>query len=221
LLKFRTLWVNEDSDTTWSVDDDARQTVLGRFLRKTSLDELPQLINVIRGDMSLVGPRPERPHFCEEFASSVPHYGDRHRVPTGITGWAQIHGLRGDTSIEERARFDNQYIERWTLWSDLGILCRTVPAVLRQAMGRRRCDRQEALPSLPVKAREVLPEPAGFPSSGMVVALFGPSGPSPEKDQIQGHVLTYDMGGAPYNGVRPSTGRSVPSHGTPLASPPR
>lgn len=130
VLKFRSLHVNDDSDTTWSVTDD-RQTTIGRFLRKSSLDELPQLINVLRGDMSLVGPRPERPHFVSRFDAEIPAYGARHRVPVGMTGWAQIHGLRGDTSLEERARFDNNYIENWSFWGDLVILARTVTAVLR------------------------------------------------------------------------------------------
>ncbi len=138
VLKFRTLHVNDDSDTTWSVTDDYRQTVIGRFLRKSSLDELPQLINVLRGDMSLVGPRPERPHFVSRFDAEIPAYEARHRVPVGMTGWAQIHGLRGDTSLEERARFDNNYIENWSLWGDLVILARTFTAVLRDLASKRR-----------------------------------------------------------------------------------
>jgi exopolysaccharide biosynthesis polyprenyl glycosylphosphotransferase len=130
VLKFRTMRQNEDSDSTWSVADDERRTVAGRFLRKTSIDELPQLFNVIRGDMSMIGPRPERPLFAVQFAAEVPRYEDRHRVPVGITGWAQVHGLRGDTSIPERARFDNYYVEHWSLWRDVVILFRTVGAVL-------------------------------------------------------------------------------------------
>jgi exopolysaccharide biosynthesis polyprenyl glycosylphosphotransferase len=138
VLKFRTLQVNDDSDKTWSVVTDVRVTPIGRVLRATSLDELPQLINVIRGDMSLVGPRPERPHFVSEFNERVARYDDRHRVPVGITGWAQVHGLRGDTSIEERARFDNRYIEHWSLWRDVVILGRTVAAVVRDTVTLRR-----------------------------------------------------------------------------------
>ncbi|MDP9070257.1 MAG: sugar transferase [Actinomycetota bacterium] len=125
VLKFRSLRLNDDSDTQWSVAADDRRTPIGSVLRKTSLDELPQLLNVLRGDMSLVGPRPERPAFVDRFSADVPRYPDRHRAPAGLTGWAQVHGLRGDTSIEERARFDNQYIEYWSLWNDIVILART------------------------------------------------------------------------------------------------
>jgi exopolysaccharide biosynthesis polyprenyl glycosylphosphotransferase len=131
VLKFRTILENGDSDTTWSVADDDRQTRVGAILRRTSLDELPQLINVLQGEMSLIGPRPERPHFVSRFGLEVPRYDDRHRVPGGVTGWAQIHGLKGDTPIADRARFDNQYIEHWTLWRDVVIFCRTVLQVLR------------------------------------------------------------------------------------------
>jgi len=131
LLKFRSMRVNDDSDTTWSVTDDERVTGVGRVLRRTSLDEIPQLWNVLRGDMSLVGPRPERPHFAVRFGETVPNYTDRHRVPVGVTGWAQVHGLRGDSSIAERARFDNHYIEHWSPWRDLVILARTVVAAFR------------------------------------------------------------------------------------------
>jgi exopolysaccharide biosynthesis polyprenyl glycosylphosphotransferase len=130
LLKFRTMRVNDDSDTTWSVAGDLRVTQIGRFLRRSYLDELPQLLNVLRGEMSLVGPRPERPHFARRFAHEVPRYGDRHRVAGGITGWAQVHGLRGDTPIPDRARFDNHYIENWSLWLDVVILARTIVSVL-------------------------------------------------------------------------------------------
>jgi exopolysaccharide biosynthesis polyprenyl glycosylphosphotransferase len=141
LLKFRSMLVNDDSDTAWSVAHDDRVTRVGRFLRKTSVDELPQLLNILRGEMSLVGPRPERPHFVELFSSEVPRYRDRLRMPAGLTGWAQVHGLRGDTSIVERVRFDNAYIENWSLWLDLVILART----LREALmgGERRARRHE------------------------------------------------------------------------------
>lgn len=128
VLKLRSLQVNDDSDTRWSVAGDPRLTPIGGFLRRTSLDELPQLVNVLRGEMSLVGPRPERPHFVEEFSRRIPGYDDRHRVPAGMTGWAQIHGLRGDTPIGDRARFDNHYIEHWSLWRDIQIMLRTLLA---------------------------------------------------------------------------------------------
>jgi lipopolysaccharide/colanic/teichoic acid biosynthesis glycosyltransferase len=99
-------------------------------MRKLSLDELPQLWNIIRGDMSLVGPRPERPSYVEEFSAQFPRYVARHRVPAGLTGWAQVHGLRGDTDIADRAAFDNYYIENWSMWSDIKITLRTVGQVL-------------------------------------------------------------------------------------------
>ena len=133
VLKFRTLHVNDDSDTKWSVEVANRFTPVGQFLRKTSLDELPQFFSILKGDMSLVGPRPERPFFVEQFSDDVDGYSDRHRVPVGLTGWAQVHGLRGDTSIEERARFDNHYIEHWSFWRDIVILVRTVGEVVRSA----------------------------------------------------------------------------------------
>jgi exopolysaccharide biosynthesis polyprenyl glycosylphosphotransferase len=132
ILKFRSMRVNSESDTQWSVNDDARVTKLGAFMRKTSLDELPQLWNVLRGDMSLVGPRPERPYFVERFEREVPGYGDRHRVPVGLTGLSQVNGLRGDTSIEDRAWFDNHYIENWSVGGDLAILARTAGAMIKQ-----------------------------------------------------------------------------------------
>jgi exopolysaccharide biosynthesis polyprenyl glycosylphosphotransferase len=135
LLKFRTLASrdSEEAAILWSVANDARVGRVGRLLRRTSLDELPQFWNVLRGDMSLVGPRPERPHFVAEFGERYGGgYRARHRVPSGLTGWAQVHGLRGNTSISERARFDNYYIDNWSLWFDLRILMRTVLAVLRR-----------------------------------------------------------------------------------------
>lgn len=126
MLKFRTLRADPgESDTRWTIAGDARVSGVGRLLRRTSLDELPQLWNVLRGDMSLVGPRPERPHFVAEFSHAYPGYAQRHRMPAGLTGLAQISGLRGDTSIEDRARFDNHYIDSWSLWQDLCIMLRT------------------------------------------------------------------------------------------------
>ncbi|GIH89779.1 sugar transferase [Planobispora siamensis] len=137
LLKLRTMKPADqhESATRWSIADDRRVGPVGRMLRRTSLDELPQLWNILRGDMSIVGPRPERPFFVERFSASVPLYGERHRVPVGLTGWAQVHGLRGDTSIEDRARFDNHYIDDWSLWSDIKIMVRTAGSVLRSDGG--------------------------------------------------------------------------------------
>ncbi len=133
--KFRTLRVNYESDTQWCVDDDPRVTWIGELMRRTSIDELPQLWSVVKGDMSLVGPRPERPFFVRRFSVDVDGYSDRHRLPVGLTGWAQVHGLRGDTSIQQRARYDNQYIEHWTLWRDITIMLRSLAEVARG--GRR------------------------------------------------------------------------------------
>lgn len=132
VFKFRTMPVNDDSDTTWSVEGDERLSGVGGFLRTTSIDELPQLFNVMRGDMSIVGPRPERPFFVEQFDASIPRYGDRHRLPGGMTGWAQVNHLRGDTSIDERARFDNYYIEHWSLWRDVVIVVKTIATFFRR-----------------------------------------------------------------------------------------
>jgi exopolysaccharide biosynthesis polyprenyl glycosylphosphotransferase len=139
LLKFRTMREPGSADhfelpsgcAPGGVEGIDRRTMLGRFLRETSLDELPQLINVLKGDMSLVGPRPERPEFVERFALEVNRYEDRHRVKSGITGWAQVNGLRGQTSIADRVEWDNYYIQNWSLGLDLRILALTVAEVLR------------------------------------------------------------------------------------------
>ncbi|MGP3634664.1 exopolysaccharide biosynthesis polyprenyl glycosylphosphotransferase, partial [Streptomyces sp. 24-1644] len=133
LLKFRTIRPADahESATRWNVSADRNMSRVGRLLRRTSLDELPQLWNVLRGDMSLVGPRPERPYFVDQFSRLHAGYGARHRMPVGITGLAQVHGLRGDTSIEERARFDNRYIETWSLWQDVCLLARTAGSLFR------------------------------------------------------------------------------------------
>ena len=111
--------------------NDPRRTRLGAFIRRHSIDELPQLINVLVGDMSMVGPRPERPVFVEQFRQSVPRYMERHKEKAGITGWAQINGLRGDTSISERTKYDLWYIENWSLLLDLNILLRTAFSLFR------------------------------------------------------------------------------------------
>ncbi|MCS0604980.1 exopolysaccharide biosynthesis polyprenyl glycosylphosphotransferase [Streptomyces sp. LP11] len=133
LLKFRTHRPVDEHEaaTRWSVAGERRMSPFCRFLRQTSLDELLQLWNVVRGDMSLVGPRPERPYFVGQFSQTYPGYAARHRMRAGITGLAQIHGLRGDTSIEDRARFDNAYIDNWSLWQDVCILLRTAAALVR------------------------------------------------------------------------------------------
>ncbi len=135
LLKFTSLRPasSVESAQNWNIGYDDRLTTVGKILRRSSLDELPQLWNILRGDMSLVGPRPERPFFVDEFTRKYPQYMARHRVPAGLTGTAQVHGLRGDTSIADRARFDNYYIENWSLWGDVKILLRTVSQVLTAA----------------------------------------------------------------------------------------
>jgi exopolysaccharide biosynthesis polyprenyl glycosylphosphotransferase len=132
-LKFRSMRPDAEKETgpIWATANDPRKTRLGTFLRRSSLDELPQLINVLIGEMSLVGPRPERPHFVEQFRRSVPRYWDRHREKAGITGWAQVNGLRGNTSIEERTAYDLWYVENWTPWLDIKIMLRTLFVVFR------------------------------------------------------------------------------------------
>ncbi|MEI2643969.1 MAG: sugar transferase [Candidatus Nanopelagicales bacterium] len=138
LLKLQTMKpVSEStSDVTWTVTDSSdRLGPMGKFLRKSSLDELPQLWNILRGDMSFVGPRPERPYFVEQFTEQYAHYEDRMRMTAGLTGLAQIYDLRGDTSIDDRARFDNRYADHWSLWSDLKIMLKTVPKVFKGSGG--------------------------------------------------------------------------------------
>lgn len=127
MLKFRTMYEGAEDETgpVWAKPNDPRCTPIGRVLRRLSLDELPQLFNVLKGDMSLVGPRPERPYFVEQFAQHIPRYMERHKVKAGITGWAQVNGLRGDCSIEERTKYDLYYVENWSLLLDLKILIKT------------------------------------------------------------------------------------------------
>ncbi|MFI6334609.1 exopolysaccharide biosynthesis polyprenyl glycosylphosphotransferase [Streptomyces sp. NPDC050535] len=133
LLKFRSHRPVDahEAATRWSVANEREMSRFCHFLRRTSLDELLQLWNVFWGDMSLVGPRPERPYFVGKFSQTYPGYAARHRMRTGITGLAQIHGLRGDTSIEDRCRFDNAYIDNWSLWQDICILLRTAASLVR------------------------------------------------------------------------------------------
>jgi exopolysaccharide biosynthesis polyprenyl glycosylphosphotransferase len=150
LYKFRSMRLGPDADAQsenssaidqllpgdtapGGVEGDDRRTFVGRILRRTSIDELPQLLNVLRGDMSIIGPRPERPEFVELFENDVVRYGDRHRVKSGITGWAQVHGLRGNTSLADRVEWDNYYIAHWSLGLDLKILLLTFAAVFRHA----------------------------------------------------------------------------------------
>jgi len=134
MLKFRSMRADAESETgpVWAKLDDHRTTPIGNFLRRTSLDELPQLFNVLKGEMSLVGPRPERPYFVEQFKGMIPKYLDRHRVKTGMTGWAQVNGLRGDSSLEERIKYDIYYIENWSFLFDLKILLRTIGAFVER-----------------------------------------------------------------------------------------
>ena len=140
MLKFRTMRVGGEDDVSFElvegmapggVEGSDRRTGVGRFLRRVSLDELPQLFNVLFGQMSLVGPRPERPEFVARFDSSVYRYGERRRVKSGITGWAQVNGLRGQTSLDDRVEWDNYYIENFSLWFDVKILLLTVAAVFK------------------------------------------------------------------------------------------
>jgi exopolysaccharide biosynthesis polyprenyl glycosylphosphotransferase len=134
IYKFRSMHMDAEKETgpIWAVSDDPRRTPLGRVLRRFSIDELPQLLNVLKGDMSLVGPRPERPAFVREFKERIPRYMLRHKVKSGMTGWAQVNGWRGNTSIERRIEHDIYYIQNWSLALDLKILWRTWRAVLRK-----------------------------------------------------------------------------------------
>ncbi len=122
MFKFRSMVVNAEEKARWTVENDPRRTRLGKYLRKYNLDELPQFVNVFLGHMSLVGPRPEQPMFVEQFRQMVPRYMERHREKAGITGWAQVNGLRGDTSIWERTKYDLYYIEHWSIWFDFKIM---------------------------------------------------------------------------------------------------
>jgi exopolysaccharide biosynthesis polyprenyl glycosylphosphotransferase len=126
MIKFRTMIVNAEEKAKWTTVHDDRVTPIGRFMRTHNIDELPQLINVLYGHMSLVGPRPEQVGFVAEFRKKYPRYGERHREKAGMTGWAQVNGLRGDTSIEDRLRADLYYVENWSLWLDFKIIFRTI-----------------------------------------------------------------------------------------------
>ena len=128
ITKFRSMAVGAEKKTgpVWAKENDERRSSIGSFLRRYNLDELPQLFNVLKGEMSIVGPRPERPEFMQEFKKKMPEYMLRHKMKSGITGWAQVNGLRGNTSIEERTKYDLYYIENWSLFFDMGILVRTI-----------------------------------------------------------------------------------------------
>ncbi len=132
-LKLRSMRADAEAESgpVWTTPDDPRRTRLGRFMRRYSLDELPQFINVLLGEMSVVGPRPERPHFVEQFSQTIPRYMRRHIEKAGITGWAQVNGLRGDTSIQERTRYDLYYVENWSLLFDLKIIAKTALLIFR------------------------------------------------------------------------------------------
>lgn len=133
VIKFRSMRPDAEAKTgpVWAHKDDPRTTPVGRFLRRFSIDELPQFVNVLLGDMSIVGPRPERPYFVEQFSQQIQRYPERHREKAGLTGWAQVNGLRGNTSIEERTAYDLWYVENWTPWLDIKIMLRTVIAIFR------------------------------------------------------------------------------------------
>ena len=126
MFKFRSMRVNDSQNNGWTTNDDSRRTAFGRVLRKFSIDELPQLFNVVKGDMSLIGPRPEIPFYVEQFKENIPLYMVKHQVRPGMTGWAQVNGYRGDTSIEKRIEYDVWYIENWSIALDIRIMLRTL-----------------------------------------------------------------------------------------------
>jgi len=133
MIKFRSMYIDSEKDGPKNTSrQDPRRTKVGVILRKLSLDELPQLINVFKGEMSLVGPRPERPIFVDKFREDIPRYFMRHKVKSGITGWAQVNGLRGDTSLEERTKYDLFYVENWSLGFDIKIILMTLRTLFRQ-----------------------------------------------------------------------------------------
>ena len=133
LVKFRSMRSDAEEYTgpVWAKPDDPRRTRIGSVMRRWSLDELPQLVNVLAGEMSMVGPRPERPHFVEQFSRYIPRYAERHNEKAGLTGWAQVNGLRGQTSIEERTKYDVFYVEHWSLVFDLKIMLKTIGTIFR------------------------------------------------------------------------------------------
>ena len=134
IIKFRTMVDNSSGQDSrdWTVPNDPRRTRLGRFLRRFSIDELPNLINVLMGHMSLVGPRAEQPQYVKQFSAEIPQYMERHREKAGMTGWAQVNGLRGDVPIDQRTQYDLYYIENWSIFFDVRILLRTLIAVFKE-----------------------------------------------------------------------------------------
>jgi lipopolysaccharide/colanic/teichoic acid biosynthesis glycosyltransferase len=156
MLKFRSMKLDAESETgpVWTQPNDDRRTPIGAFLRRTSLDELPQFWNVLRGEMSIVGPRPERPEFIARFRETLPQYMLRHKMKAGITGWAQINGWRGNTSLERRIEHDLYYIEHWSIWFDIKIMLLTAGEGLSTGM------------RIDVLCRR--PEPAASVRSGIV-----------------------------------------------------
>jgi exopolysaccharide biosynthesis polyprenyl glycosylphosphotransferase len=133
MLKFRTMRVDAEKEDgpQWAKPDDPRRTAIGAWLRRGSLDELPQLINVIKGEMSLVGPRPERPCFVQQFSEEYKKYMLRHKLKAGMTGWAQVNGFRGDTSLKKRLQYDLYYIKNWSFWLDLRVLLLTPLRIIK------------------------------------------------------------------------------------------
>ena len=159
IMKFRSMPV-EHRDSGWNAAEGSQPTKVGRFLRDTSLDELPQLLNIARGDMSLIGPRPEMPHYVAQFEAEFDGYAERHRVPVGLTGWAQAHGLRGDTSLADRVRFDNNYIDDWSARRDVLVLFRTLGQLVPSRWRRRPIEVDEV-----IDLRTELAEAASAPST--------------------------------------------------------
>ena len=165
MLKFRSMVVNDQSDTAWSKKNDDRRTKFGAFMRKTSLDELPQLFNVLKGEMSLVGPRPELPYFVEKFKEEIPLYMVKHQVKPGITGWAQVNGYRGDSSIKKRIELDLWYIDNWNPLLDLRILFMTVPWAMIND------ERMEHVPERDVKIIVATHKPYWMPKDPLYVPV--------------------------------------------------
>lgn len=179
MFKFRSMKVNDEADTTWSKNSDDRRTKFGSFIRKISLDELPQLFNVLKGDMSLVGPRPELPFFVEKFKEEIPLYMVKHQVKPGITGWAQVNGYRGDTSIKKRIELDLWYIDNWSIMLDLRILFMTVPWAMIND------ERSGIVPESDVKIIVATHKPYWMPGDPVYVPMqVGAEG----KDRIDGLV---------------------------------